>query len=131
MDENFWFCVYRGEQGWGVLLKNTDISIMIKQCGYFKRRKAEIEMRNEIFETAPVPKAYFKLAVPALLLSISRQGIIFIVVIVISSMTIGYYGIIASQAVSDVLTAVLAVVLYKTGLGKELNTGSTFPEKEI
>ncbi|MGI6094810.1 MAG: MATE family efflux transporter [Lachnospiraceae bacterium] len=59
-------------------------------------------------------------AVGALLLSINRQGILFIIMIVISNRFAGYTGVIASQAVTDLLTAVLAVVLFKKMLYKEL-----------
>lgn len=51
-------------------------------------------------------------ALPALVLSVSRQGIVFALCIFILSRLAGYYGIIASQAAADVLTAVIAVILY-------------------
>ena len=47
----------------------------------------------------------------AFLLSISRQGVIFAIVLAIASHTIGYQGILLSQAISDLLTAVLAIAL--------------------
>ena len=45
-------------------------------------------------------------------LSISRQGIIFLAVLLIASYLGGYCGVIASQAISDVVSAVIAVILY-------------------
>ena len=51
-------------------------------------------------------------ALPALILSVSRQGVVFALCIFILSRLAGYYGIIASQAAADVLTAVIAVILY-------------------
>lgn len=51
-------------------------------------------------------------ALPALILSISRQGIIYILIIFIFSQTLGYTGIIISQAISDILTALLAILIY-------------------
>ncbi len=63
-------------------------------------------------------------ALGALLLSVSRQGIIFIIVITAASRIAGFYGIIASQAVSDALTALLAVVLYRKMLYSELQEES-------
>lgn len=51
-------------------------------------------------------------ALPALVLSVSRQGVVFALCIFILSRLAGYYGIIASQAAADVLTAVIAVILY-------------------
>ena len=50
-------------------------------------------------------------------LSVSRQGLIFAIVIFAASKAIGYNGVIAAQPVSDFLTAVLAVVLFKKQLG--------------
>lgn len=52
-------------------------------------------------------------ALNALLMSISRQGIIFTVAIVVGSWLFGYTGIIWSQAVADVLTALLGWSLYR------------------
>ena len=52
-------------------------------------------------------------------LSISRQGVVFVIVLFIASRTAGYIGILASQAVSDLITAVIAVVLFKVMLQKE------------
>ena len=50
-------------------------------------------------------------AMGAFLLSVSRQGVVFAVVLMIALKVAGYYGVLASQAISDFLTAVLAVVL--------------------
>ena len=47
----------------------------------------------------------------AFLLSVSRQGVVFAVVLLIALKVAGYHGVLASQAISDFLTAVLAVVL--------------------
>lgn len=57
-------------------------------------------------------------AVPALLLSISRQGVIFAASLMLLSTLFGYRGVICAQAVADVLTALLAVGLY-IGTGKK------------
>lgn len=50
-------------------------------------------------------------AMGAFLLSVSRQGVVFAVVLMIALKVAGYHGVLASQAISDFLTAVLAVVL--------------------
>lgn len=50
-------------------------------------------------------------ALQALSLSAGRQGVIFFLVMVVASRLAGYYGVIAAQAISDILTAGLAVVL--------------------
>ena len=46
------------------------------------------------------------------ILSISRQGVIFLVVLMIAYFTAGYMGILASEAISDLITAGLALVLF-------------------
>ncbi len=61
-------------------------------------------------------------AVPSFVLSISRQGVIFTVVILISSACFGYNGVISAQAVSDVLTALAGVLMYVSMSRKD--TGS-------
>ncbi len=61
----------------------------------------------------------------ALILSISRQGLIYAAVLVILSHTIGYTGILISQAVSDTLTAVLAVLLMLRFFKRNVISGGT------
>lgn len=50
---------------------------------------------------------------PALLLSVSRQGVIFAAVLFIGMAAAGYYGIVFAQPISDFVSAVLAFVLLK------------------
>ncbi len=52
----------------------------------------------------------------AFLLSVSRQGVLFAVVILLAARLAGYYGVLMAQAVSDLLTALLAVWLFWRGL---------------
>ena len=59
-------------------------------------------------------------ALNAFLLSVSRQGVIFAVVIFILSKTVGYYGVVSAQPVSDFLTAVLAVILVRRSVYREI-----------
>ena len=59
-------------------------------------------------------------AMGAFLLSVSRQGVIYGIVIVVASHLIGYHGVLIAQAVSDFLTALMAVVLLKKELWNEL-----------
>ena len=59
-------------------------------------------------------------AMGAFLLSVSRQGVIYGIVIVIASLMIGYHGVLAPQAVSDFLTALMAAILLKHELWSEL-----------
>lgn len=56
----------------------------------------------------------------SLVLSISRQGVVFAVVLLIASRLAGYHGIIAAQAVSDLVTALMAVALYRASLRRTL-----------
>lgn len=51
-------------------------------------------------------------ALGALVLSISRQGVIFIVVLMVFSQIFGYEGILFSQVTADILTALLALGLF-------------------
>ena len=48
---------------------------------------------------------------PSFILSLSRQGVVFLVVIVLCASLFGYQGIIVSQAVADLLSALLALGL--------------------
>lgn len=50
---------------------------------------------------------------PSLLLSVSRQGIVYVIVLYLAVRIGGYAGILLSQPIADVLTAVLALVLYR------------------
>lgn len=52
-------------------------------------------------------------AVPAFWLSVSRQGLIFLVCIVVLHHLFGYWGIVSAQAASDVLTLLLAVLMWQ------------------
>lgn len=49
--------------------------------------------------------------VPSFLLSISRQGVVFIVVLLICVKLFAYQGVLMGQAVSDVISSVIAIVL--------------------
>ena len=51
-------------------------------------------------------------ALPSMILSISRQGLIFIPVVVIANNLIGLNGIIWAQPISDILSSIIAVLLY-------------------
>lgn len=54
------------------------------------------------------------------ILSISRQGIIFLLVLIAAYSIAGYMGILVSQAIADTITAAIAFVLFYTQLKKEL-----------
>lgn len=54
------------------------------------------------------------MALISLILSISRQGVVFIVVLLVLQTLLGYTGVLAAQAVSDVITLGLAVYLFYT-----------------
>ena len=50
---------------------------------------------------------------PTLILSLSRQGIVFAVVLLLLSATMGYEGVVIAQPAADFLSALLGVVLLK------------------
>ena len=52
-------------------------------------------------------------AMPAFLLSISRQGVALLICMVVLSAVFGFYGVILAQAAADVVSVVLALVLLK------------------
>lgn len=52
-------------------------------------------------------------AVPALILSLSRQGIVFFVTLLTAAVLFGYQGILVSQCTADVLSAVLAFCILR------------------
>lgn len=54
---------------------------------------------------------------PAFLLSISRQGVVFIAVLAVAVILAQYQGLLVSQAVADLLSAVLALGLYIGAFG--------------
>ncbi len=58
-------------------------------------------------------------AIPAMMLSLSRQGVIFAVVLLTAVWIAGYDGILASQCIADVLSAALALAVYIFCWGKE------------
>ena len=57
--------------------------------------------------------------VGSFLLSIGRQGVIFLAVILIAYFTLGYRGVIVSQAAADFLTAIGACLLFYKQLYKD------------
>lgn len=59
--------------------------------------------------------AYFQAtgkAGPALILALSRQGIVFVVVLVVAANLFGYYGIVWTQFFSDAISIILAIALF-------------------
>ena len=54
------------------------------------------------------------------ILSVTRQGIIFIIAITVLSALLGYYGVITAQPAADILTAFLALFLFRRRLRARL-----------
>lgn len=52
-------------------------------------------------------------SLPTLILSLSRQGVIFALVLLVLTRTLGYTGVITAQPVADALSALLGVALLK------------------
>lgn len=63
----------------------------------------------------------FGKAIGSFVLSLSRQGIVFIVVIEVLTLMFGYNGIIYSQFVSDVISTLLAAIIFITIIQKNIN----------
>ncbi|PWG60669.1 MATE family efflux transporter [Bifidobacterium catulorum] len=61
-------------------------------------------------------------AMGAFILSISRQGVVLVAVLAVASRVGGYQGVIASQAIADLITAIMAGVLFAVML-PELRNG--------
>lgn len=59
--------------------------------------------------------------VGSFILSVSRQGVVFLIVLALAYSTAGYMGIVVSQAIADVLTAGIAVVLFRKQLYSEFH----------
>jgi len=59
------------------------------------------------------------MAAPAMALSLSRQGILFIAVLLIAVAVFGYQGILVSQCTADILSAALALGLYRVCFRKQ------------
>ena len=57
-------------------------------------------------------------ALHALAMSLSRQGALFVAVFLIATAAAGYGGFLAAQPVADVLSAALALALYRTAFAK-------------
>ena len=60
-------------------------------------------------------------ATGATILSLGRQGVVFISVIVVANALFGYYGVIAAQAVSDLISAGIAVFLVRKQIWRRID----------
>lgn len=49
--------------------------------------------------------------VPSFILSVSRQGVVFVVVLLICVKLFAYNGVLMEQAVSDIISSIIAIVL--------------------
>ena len=58
--------------------------------------------------------------VGSFILSVSRQGVVFCIVLMIATQVAGYTGILVSQAISDVITGIIALLLFFTQLYPEI-----------
>ena len=57
----------------------------------------------------------------ALILSVSRQGFVYLIVLIIAVRVAGLSGVIMSQAISDIISLVLAVILYFKMINRNLS----------
>ena len=58
-------------------------------------------------------------AVPSYVCALSRQGVVYIITIFIMNAVFGYYGLISTQLVADVISAAIAYAMYKKTFGSE------------
>jgi putative MATE family efflux protein len=65
-------------------------------------------------------------ALSALTLSACRQGLVYLPVIVICSAFMNLEGVIISQAISDVVTTAVAVLIFRIGLYKNINASEGY-----
>lgn len=63
-------------------------------------------------------------ASPALILSVCRQGLVFLPVLVAANAMFGLSGIIYSQSIADIVSVVLAFVMYIILRNKVISAGS-------
>ena len=88
----------------------------------------EDKKKLEIFESASIPKAVMinalqatGAAIPALLISMSSQGLIFIPAMFILQAIVGLNGLIWAQPVADILSlAIVALLFYMTVKRKQM-----------
>lgn len=59
-------------------------------------------------------------AAAALVMSLSRQGVLFLIVLAVAVLVAGYQGFLAAQPLADLLSAGLALVLFKAAFKNEL-----------
>ena len=59
-------------------------------------------------------------AVPSLILSISRQGVIFIPTLFLANAILGLNGIVYAQPIADILTTIMSAILFGITYKKEL-----------
>lgn len=53
--------------------------------------------------------------IPAFVMSVGRQGVLFFAVMLVLRTVFGYYGVLSSQFVADLLSSVIAIVMYVKG----------------
>ena len=58
-------------------------------------------------------------ALPAMVLSLSRQGVIFVIVLLLAARLFGYTGLLSAQCAADILSAILAIGIYIHDWGKQ------------
>ena len=59
---------------------------------------------------------------PALILSLCRQGIVYAVVINVLAALFGYYGVISAQLAADIVSVLIAGMLFTMAIKPELTT---------
>lgn len=60
-------------------------------------------------------------AIPSFLISVCRQGVIYFLVLWLASAWFGYAGVLSSQAISDLISAWIALVLFRMTIYSEIS----------
>ncbi|MCF0106154.1 MAG: MATE family efflux transporter [Holdemanella sp.] len=63
-------------------------------------------------------------AIPSFCCSLSRQGVVYVIVIFVLNKIMGYNGILISQLVADIISAIMAYCLYTITFKNEFNEAS-------
>lgn len=69
-------------------------------------------------------------ALGALIMAISRQGVIFLAVIVLAHHLFGYLGVVFAQPVADVVTCLIGYLIYRLDFDRKGYDNDGFTQKE-
>lgn len=106
---------------WLVRSFMDDPEILAAGTQYLRFQMIGMPFMSVVLVSACIMQATGK-ARNALILSLSRQGVIYLAVIFIANALFRYTGVIAAQPVADIISAAIAAFLIYQSVGKELKT---------